>query len=49
MKTKIRSVTAREVIDSRGNPTLEADVVLESGAVGCALAVPDNHLTLPPK
>ena len=33
MKTKIRSVTAREVIDSRGNPTLEADVVLESGAV----------------
>ena len=44
MKTKIRSVTAREVIDSRGNPTLEADVVLESGAVGSAM-VPSGAST----
>ena len=44
MKTKIRSVIAREVIDSRGNPTLEADVVLESGAVGSAM-VPSGAST----
>ncbi len=44
MKTKIRSITAREVIDSRGNPTLEADVVLESGAVGSAM-VPSGAST----
>ena len=44
MKTKIRSVTAREVIDSRGNPTLEADVVLDSGAVGSAM-VPSGAST----
>ena len=44
MKTRIRSVTAREVIDSRGNPTLEADVVLESGAVGSAM-VPSGAST----
>jgi enolase len=36
MKTAIRTITAREVIDSRGNPTLEADVILEGGAVGSA-------------
>ena len=44
MKTRIRSVTAREVIDSRGNPTLEADVVLDSGAVGSAM-VPSGAST----
>jgi enolase len=44
MKTKIRCVTAREVIDSRGNPTLEADVILESGAVGSAM-VPSGAST----
>jgi len=37
VKTKIQSITAREVIDSRGNPTLEADVLLESGAFGSAM------------
>ncbi len=31
---KIRSVHAREVIDSRGNPTVEADVVTEDGILG---------------
>jgi enolase len=32
----IRSVHAREILDSRGNPTLEVDVALEGGAVGTA-------------
>ena len=44
MQTKIRSVTAREVIDSRGNPTLEADVHLEGGAMGSAM-VPSGAST----
>jgi len=35
---KIRKVIAREVIDSRGNPTVEVDVVLSSGAMGRAAA-----------
>ncbi|MDE2765729.1 MAG: phosphopyruvate hydratase [Chloroflexota bacterium] len=34
----IRSVRAREIIDSRGSPTVEADVVLEGGAFGRAAA-----------
>lgn len=44
MKTKIQAVTAREVIDSRGNPTLEADVLLEGGAFGSAM-VPSGAST----
>ena len=32
----IRSVHAREILDSRGNPTIEVDVTLDSGAVGTA-------------
>ena len=44
MKTSIRAVHAREVIDSRGNPTLEADVILESGAMGSAM-VPSGAST----
>jgi enolase len=44
MKTSIRAVNAREVIDSRGNPTLEADVVLECGAMGSAM-VPSGAST----
>ena len=42
--TTIQSVVAREVIDSRGNPTLEADVRLEGGALGRA-AVPSGAST----
>ena len=42
--TTIRNVRAREIIDSRGNPTLEAVVELESGAVGVA-AVPSGAST----
>jgi len=40
----IRSVRAREVLDSRGNPTIEVDVVLEAGAKGRA-AVPSGAST----
>jgi enolase len=36
--SKIVEVTALEIIDSRGNPTIEAEVVLESGARGRAAA-----------
>ena len=42
--SKIKSITAREIIDSRGNPTVEADVILESGAKGRA-AVPSGAST----
>ena len=38
-KAVIESVLAREILDSRGNPTIEVDVMLDSGAVGTA-AVP---------
>ena len=30
----IADIIAREILDSRGNPTVEVDVVLESGAMG---------------
>lgn len=36
--TNIIDIKAREVLDSRGNPTVEADVTLESGAKGSAIA-----------
>ncbi len=42
--TEIVDVVAREVLDSRGNPTVEVDVVLASGAVGRA-AVPSGAST----
>ena len=32
--SEIIDICAREILDSRGNPTVEVDVVLESGAVG---------------
>jgi enolase len=41
---KIRSLEAREILDSRGNPTVEVDVVLESGVRGRA-AVPSGAST----
>ena len=34
MSTKIAKVHARQVIDSRGNPTVEADVILEGDGLG---------------
>jgi enolase len=44
MSTKIIRVHARQVIDSRGNPTVEADVILEGGALGRG-AVPSGAST----
>src|SRR5205823_9751924 len=41
---RIRRVTAREILDSRGNPTVEVDVALDGGAVGRA-AVPSGAST----
>src|SRR3989304_3593082 len=40
----ITDIRAREILDSRGNPTVEADVILKSGAVGRA-AVPSGAST----
>ena len=40
---KIQSVKGREVIDSRGNPTVEAVVTLDNGIVANAM-VPSRHL-----
>ena len=42
--TRIKSVHARQILDSRGNPTLEAEVTLETGAFGRA-AVPSGAST----
>ena len=42
--TRIKSVHARQILDSRGNPTLEAEIELESGAFGRA-AVPSGAST----
>jgi len=42
--TEIVDITAREILDSRGNPTVEADVILTSGAIGRA-AVPSGAST----
>jgi enolase len=42
--SKIIDIRGREVMDSRGNPTVEADVILESGAIGRA-AVPSGAST----
>ena len=49
--TRIKDITAREVLDSRGNPTIEADVLLEGSALGRGVAPsgallvrPDQHV-----
>ncbi|MSU41474.1 MAG: phosphopyruvate hydratase, partial [Pedosphaera sp.] len=42
--TNIVNVLAREILDSRGNPTVEADVILSGGAIGRA-AVPSGAST----
>jgi enolase len=44
MDNRIRSVRAREILDSRGNPTVEVDVTLTGGAQGRA-AVPSGAAT----
>ena len=42
--SRITAIRGREIIDSRGNPTVEADVILDSGAMGRA-AVPSGAST----
>jgi len=42
--SKIKKIVGREIIDSRGNPTIEVDVILESGVMGRA-AVPSGAST----
>ena len=42
--SEIESIVAREVMDSRGNPTIEADVVLRDGSKGSA-SVPSGAST----
>lgn len=41
---KIEKITGREILDSRGNPTVEVDILLESGAMGRA-SVPSGAST----
>src|SRR5438128_4683508 len=43
-KTSIHNIIGREILDSRGNPTIEVDVRLENGALGRA-AVPSGAST----
>src|SRR5919202_3949773 len=42
--TAITNISAREILDSRGNPTVEVDVILEDGSFGRA-AVPSGAST----
>lgn len=42
--SKIKDIIGREIIDSRGNPTVEVDVILESGVIGRA-SVPSGAST----
>ncbi len=44
MSTAIKTIHAREILDSRGNPTVEVDVILEDGSLGRA-AVPSGAST----
>ena len=41
---RIDEIVAREILDSRGNPTIEVDVILENGVIGRA-AVPSGAST----
>ena len=43
-KTLIKKIIGREILDSRGNPTVEVDVILESGVIGRA-SVPSGAST----
>ena len=44
VNTEIKEIRAREILDSRGNPTVEAEVILASGTKGRA-AVPSGAST----
>ena len=40
---QIERVTGREILDSRGNPTVEAEVTLQDGTIGRAAAPVVHH------
>ena len=42
--SKIKKITARQIFDSRGNPTVEVDVIVDNGSFGRA-AVPSGAST----
>ena len=42
----INSIVARQILDSRGNPTIEVDVITENGILGRA-AVPSSFIERP--
>ena len=42
--SKIKNIYAREILDSRGNPTVEAEILLDSGIIGRA-CVPSGAST----
>ena len=44
--TKIVNVIGREILDSRGNPTVEAEVSLVGGAVGVCANAPKQHAVI---
>jgi len=44
--SQISEVAAREILDSRGNPTVEVEVIVESGTMGRA-CVPSGALSGP--
>ena len=44
MKNNIKEIIGREIIDSRGNPTVEVDVILQNGSFGRA-SVPSGAST----
>ena len=48
MKSKqlIQNIIGREILDSRGNPTVEVDVMLENGKV-CVQSAKDNKQSIP--
>ena len=41
---QIKDIYAREILDSRGNPTIETQVLAEDGSIGCA-SVPSGAST----
>jgi enolase len=42
--SKIKKIFSRQIIDSRGNPTVEADIIIDGGLIGRA-AVPSGAST----
>ena len=47
--TEIVDIIAREILDSRGNPTVEVDVILEDGSYGRAAVPSGTPIMIDPK